>query len=693
MAFHISPGVYWTEVDLTNIVPSVSTSVGAIAGVFRWGPIGKRVLIDSEAKLAERFAKPTNFNAETWFSAANFLSYSNALEVVRAANTSANSTSIANATLSAVALANTVATPSNTQLASSVVRNDDDYASKTFDAGVNYVARWAGDLGNSLKISVCDSANAYQTTFDLTPNSSIDDTETKITWVVGSNTALVSVIPSGGGSANQTGEVVDDVIDRIQNGDYVKAGNSTIGYQYMKVTDVGDKTVDGGNSSVTISFESTFNLSSNVSTSTFDKYWEYFQTVDRAPGTSAFQSVNGNTVVRDEIHVVVADEDGKFTGTPGTVLEVWEGLSRNNEAKDESGRSIYYKTVLNESSRYVWWANDLSTGASANSAAIVNSTSTKASTLSFKGGQDGLDENNVPLSTIAMGYDLFASADDVDISIVLQGVAKGGSNGTGLANYIINNIAEVRKDCIVLISPEKADVVNAYGNELDNLLAFRASLTNSSYAVLDSGYKQQYDKYNDLYRWVPLNGDIAGIIARTDNIADPWYSPGGYNRGTVKNIVKLAWNPGSVAIRDALYKADINPVTSFVNQGVVLFGDKTLLGRSSAFNRINVRRLFIVLEKSIAKASAALLFEINDEFTRAQFRNMVEPYLREVMGRRGITDFKVVCDETNNTPEVIDSNGFVGDVYIKPARSINAIQLNFVAARTGVEFSEIVGSF
>lgn len=693
MAFHISSGVYWSEIDLTNIIPSVSTTVGAIAGVFRWGPVGQRTLVTDEAGIVSTFGKPTNLNAKTWFTAANFSSYSNGLYIVRAANTSANSTNISNVTLSAVALSNNSATPSNTQLATSVVRTTADYDTKTFDSSVMYVARWPGDIGNSLKVSVCDSANAYQTTVSLTPNSSIDSTLTSLIYVVGSNTATVQVVPSGGGSAVQTGAVVDNVINTVQVGDYLKAGNSSVGYQYMQITSVGSKLTDGGNNSVTLNFGSKFNLSSNVAVTSFDRMWEYFQVVKRAPGTSVWQSQHGNTAASDEIHVVVADEDGQFTGTQGTVLEVWDGLSRSTEAKDESGRSIYYKNVVNGSSRYVWWANDLSTGASANSTAIVNATSVKAATLSLKGGADGRDEDNVSLGTICAAYDLFTSADDVDISLIMQGVAKGGNNGTGLANYIIGNIAEVRKDCMVLVSPEASDVVNAAGLELDNVIAFRNSLTNSSYAVMDSGFKYMYDKYNDVYRWVPLNGDIAGIIARSDNLSDPWYSPGGFNRGVVKNVYKLAWNPGSVAVRDQLYKNDINPIVSFTGQAPVLYGDKTLLGKDSAFNRINVRRLFIVLEKAIARAGSALLFELNDEFTRAQFRGMVEPFLREIQGRRGITDFKVVCDDTNNTSQVIDTNGFVGDVYVKPARSINTIQLNFVAARTGVSFDEIVGSF
>jgi len=287
-------------------------------------------------------------------------------------------------------------------------------------------------------------------------------------------------------------------------------------------------------------------------------------------------------------------------------------------------------------------------------------------------------------------YSLFASPEDVDVSLILA----GETNQTR-ALHLINNIAEVRKDCLVVMSPRKADVVNNsgyVGSEMDDVIAFRNLLPSSSYATMDSGYKYQYDKYNDVNRYVAMNGDTAGLMARTDNDRDPWYSPAGFNRGQIKNVLRLSYNPPK-AQRDQLYKSGINPVNTFPGQGTILFGDKTLLAKPSAFDRINVRRLFIVLEKAIAIAAKFTLFEFNDEFTRAQFRNLVEPFLRDVQGRRGIYDFRVICDETNNTGEVIDGNRFVGDIYIKPARSINFIQLNFVAVRTGVEFSEIVGKF
>ena len=369
-------------------------------------------------------------------------------------------------------------------------------------------------------------------------------------------------------------------------------------------------------------------------------------------------------------------------------------MSRATDAIGEDGTTAFYKTVINDNSRYVWATNDRSEAVTATATSLTNSTTSLPYSKSFVGGRDGVTESNASVAALASAYDLFSDASSVDVSLLMTGKSIGASNGAQLANYLIDNIAEVRKDCVVFISPEKADVVGAAadGSQASNIVTFRQSVRNSSYAFIDSGYKYQYDKYNDVYRYVPLNGDIAGLTARSDDLRDPWFSPAGYNRGQIKNLVKLAYSP-SKTDRDLLYKNDVNPVITQPGQGTVLFGDKTALGRPSAFDRINVRRLFIVLEKTIATAANQMLFEFNDEFTRAQFLNLIEPFLRDVQGRRGITDFRVVCDETNNTPEVVDTNRFVGDIYIKPAKSINFIQLNFVAVRSGVEFNEVVGQF
>jgi hypothetical protein len=418
--------------------------------------------------------------------------------------------------------------------------------------------------------------------------------------------------------------------------------------------------------------------------------WTYASQFTATPNTSTYVASKGNNNANDELHIVVVDEDGLISGTAGTVLEKYPFVSKASDAKDDSGNSNYYKNVIASQSQYVHWLAHPATanlgsgtawGSTANSSAFK--TTTANITFSFTGGVDG----NVGVSQITTGWDLFKNAESIDISLAVT-----GTGNSTIATYVISNIAETRKDCVAFISPPSTSVVNNPGSEAAAAVTFRNSLTSSSYAVIDSGYKYQYDKYADLYRWVPLNGDIAGLCVRTDTERDPWFSPGGLNRGVIKNVVKLAWNPTKTE-RDTLYVAGINPVVSFPGEGTVLFGDKTMLSKPSAFDRINVRRLFIVLEKAISRAARFSLFEFNDQFTRAQFVSIVEPFLRDVQGRRGITDFKVVCDDTNNTSQVIDSNQFVGDIYIKPARSINFIQLNFVAVRSGVSFNEVVGSF
>jgi phage tail sheath protein FI len=370
---------------------------------------------------------------------------------------------------------------------------------------------------------------------------------------------------------------------------------------------------------------------------------------------------------------------------------MFPALSKAYGAHSENGTNIRYSSYINQNSRYIWWDSHLK---GINGAKNVNSgfnwgagAQSLPLTASLSQGRDGA----IPRSADYInGYNQFKSAESVDVSLIL-----GGGSSSTVAVHLINNIAEYRKDCIAVLSPPQAAAVNNSGYagaEVDSMVTFRNLLPSTSYATLDSGWKYQYDKYNDLFRYVPCNGDTAGTMVRTDIERDPWWSPAGYNRGQIKNVVKMAYNPNKTD-RDQLYKYGINPIVTFPGEGTILFGDKTLLSKPSAFDRINVRRLFIVLEKAIATASKYTLFEFNDAFTRAQFKAMVEPFLRDVQGRRGITDFRVVCDETNNTPEVIDRNEFVGDIYIKPARSINFIQLNFVAVRTGVDFTEVVGKF
>jgi len=410
--------------------------------------------------------------------------------------------------------------------------------------------------------------------------------------------------------------------------------------------------------------------------------WSYVAQFDSAPGTSEYAANFGSS--GDELHVIVVDEDGFFTGTAGTVLEKFPFVSKASDAKNSDGSSNYYKNVINTQSKYIWWMDhptDMSdwgsTAAVAGAFVGLNSPANVSLTVGVDAAPAAGD--------LQTGYDLFANKELVDVSLLLT-----GGHAVAVAQHVIDNVALDRLDCVVFLSPPLAAVQNNAGDEATDIVTYRSSTLNrsTSYAVMDSGWKVQYDKYNDTYVNIPLNADTAGLCARTDQTNDPWWSPAGFNRGAIKNCVKLLFSPNQTD-RDTLYKNGINPVVSFPGQGVVLYGDKTLLAKPSAFDRINVRRLFIVLEKAIATAAKFQLFEFNDVFTRAQFKSLVEPFLRDVRGRRGIYDFRVVCDESNNTGEVIDRNEFVADIYIKPAKSINFIYLNFIATRTSVSFEEV----
>ena len=418
-------------------------------------------------------------------------------------------------------------------------------------------------------------------------------------------------------------------------------------------------------------------------TATFST-WTYKGYFTSAPGTSDFVTNAGGSY--DELHVAVIDSGGLFTGTQGTILETFPFVSKASDAS-VNGSTNYYKQVIFNNSKYIYATDPVdyaNTNATWGSTASTNFARLNSNQLiSLTGGTSVSPAD----SDVQSAYSLFENKEQVDISLVLTGDASIPTQ-----QYVIDNVVTPRADCIALISPPKTSVVNQAGSETTNIETWLISLSrSSSYVVADSGWKYQLDKYNNVYRWVPLNADIAGLCVYTDTVKDPWFSPAGFNRGAIKNCIKLAWNP-TKTYRDTLYAAGVNPVVSFAGQGTVLFGDKTLQSKPSAFDRINVRRLFISLEKAISTAAKFSMFELNDEFTRGQFVALVTPFLRDVQGRRGITDFKVVCDTTNNTSQVVDSNEFIGDIYIKPARSINYIQLNFVAVGTGVDFNTIVNA-
>ena len=640
MAFQVSPGVLVQERDLTRIIPAVSTSVGAFAGEFRKGPLDEIVTVSSEQELVETFGKPDSNNFEDFFSAANFLQYSNALRVVRAQNSS-----IANAVASGSAF---------------VIKNETDYINN-YATGQGSVGEWAartaGAWGNNLLVSICPSAAAYETTVVTTLGVAAVAGATSVTVTSGTNIAVGDIINFSTTASTS---------DYNDGHEYRVTAKST-----NVITIVRHPSGTGG-------LQRDVVINSNIR-----RRWRFYDQVAGAPGTSPYATSKGGS--NDEIHVIVVDEDGGISGTANTVLEVYQKLSKASDAKTPQGDTNYYPTVIQTRSKNVYWMDHNSGGSNWGNTAS-GTTFTAVTTPTLTSLQSGSDGSAVTVAQKKTAYEKFLDSETVDVGLIIA----GPGDSTHVDNVI--SIAEDRKDAVAFVSPERSDVVNVANanTQTSNVVGFYNSIRSSSYVVFDSGYKYQYDRYNDVYRFVPLNGDIAGLSARTDLIADSWYSPAGFNRGTIRGAVKLAFNPNKTQ-RDDLYRNRVNAVVTFPGQGTVLFGDKTGLSAPSAFDRINVRRLFIVLEKAISTASKFQLFEFNDEFTRANFRNIVEPFLREVQGRRGITDFLVVCDETNNTGEVIDRNEFIAEIFIKPARSINFITLQFVATRTGVSFEEVAG--
>ena len=646
MGFQVSPGVNVSEIDLTTIIPAVATTSGGIAGAFQWGPANQRILVDSEANLRDLFGDPNDDTFEYFMTAANFLAYGNNLQVVRVVGAAAKNAGDA---------------------AGLLINNDEHYDTITNFTSNNWVAKYPGVLGNSLKVSACDSAAAFSSEL--------------------SGLSGLSAAASVGATSLHLGI---GCTATLSVGDKLVIVDSGTGEQdAVKVTALSDHV---GGATATISPALTKAVSAGA---TVTRKWGFFDVVDSAPGTSKFSTEGGATSSNDEIHVVIYDADGKWSGVEGTVLEKFDFMSVASNAKTDQGGINYFKEKINRNSKYIWWGGNVGSDNGSWGEALTGGSSFGTnSTPDYSALSGGVDDNgateiNNDILDVDKGYDLFKDAETVDVSLLL-----GGPGNATNGQFLIDEVCDKRKDCVAFLSPEKADVVDVLNTttQKDNVIDYRDNQLNrsSSYAVLDSGYKYQFDRYNDVFRYVPLNGDIAGLCVRTDEVADPWFSPAGFNRGQIKRVTRLAFNPRK-AHRDELYKAGVNPVVSFPGEGVVLFGDKTLQSKPSAFDRINVRRLFIVLEKAIATAAKFQLFEFNDEFTRSQFRNLVVPFLRDVQARRGIFDFKVVCDESNNPGSVIDRNEFVADIYIKPARAINFITLNFIATPTGVDFTEVGG--
>ena len=700
MSFLKSPGVHVREIDLTTIVPSVPTTIGAIAGAFQKGPVNSVVTIGNEDDMVKIFGKPQNNSNqfETFFTASNFLQYSDQLKIVRCES------GVTNAVASGTAF---------------IIRDDDHYED-SFKDGQGSVGEWAartaGIHGNSLGVSICANSTAFE--------------ELAVTTTSAEEAIGQTVI-----------SVTDGTVFTIH--DIVNFGEA-LGFEYQVTA--------ADASTITIKLKDDPNgsgLQSTIATATnIRRRWRFYDLFDAAPGTSDFATQNTRGT-QDELHIVVYDQLGEISGFAITsngnrtnaVLETFANLSKNSVGKSPQGDSTYYVDKIFRTSNFVYsmdhntagtnWGTDFTgeeseivmedggsdgAGTNAGDNVVLDATGTSNENENGKiqleaGGnsyaaldtptttnlKNGTDDYAVTAGELQIGYDNFDDVESIDVNLILGG--KGGGAGDSASTQdthvtMLTALTDKRRDCVAFVSPYRSATVGISSSitATENVVEAFDLCPSSSYMVFDSSYKQMYDKFNDVFRFVPMNGDTAGLCAFTDNVADPWFSPGGFNRGNVRGAIKLSYNPKK-SERDQLYGARVNPIVDFPGQGVVLFGDKTALAKPSAFDRINVRRLFLVLEKAISTAAKFSLFEFNDEFTRAQFRNLIEPFLRDVQGRRGIFDFKVVADDTNNTGEVIDRNEFIGDIYIKPARSINFITLNFVAVRTGVEFSEVVGQF
>ena len=707
MSFPISPGVNVREIDLTTGTPVVSTSIGACVGQFTWGPVDERVLITSEVNLRDTFSKPNDNNFVHYYTAANFLSYSNNLRVCRVTDDD----NAKNATTDGVG---------------KLVKNDVDYVSMDPDQGGGadatanrfWIARFPGELGNSIGISICPAdkmgadltgiinvtgtaMTGTDTAFDTELEAGDVITLSAVDYVIASVTDATNAVLKYA-PADQSGvlgvrktrtnfeKTVTGTVSMTANSNTVSGDSSNFTNEIF----VGDTIIIGTNTAevIAVTNDTSITLNGPISPSaipggtSMDSRWRFALNFDRPPTTSEF-AVTANSV-NDEAHVVVYDYRGRWTTVEDEVLEAFDSLSVAKNAKSPEGASIYYKNRINDTSKYIRFVKHQTGPTNWGDKAEDNVFDLVKGTYYYEmnGGADG---DNVSVGDLQLGWDLFNDPNTIEVSLLMQGQAPEGDGAT-LANYIIN-IAEQRKDAVALISPEFSDVVLVPGSEVRNLKTFRTSIKSSTYAILDTGYGYQYDKYNDTYRWVPLNGDIAGICARTDTNADTWFSPAGLQRGLLNSPIKLAFNPVQ-AQRDELYRIGYNSVVSFPGQGIIMFGDKTLSPKPSAFDRINVRRLFIYIEKVIGESARSILFQFNTDFTRSQFTSAVEGFLQGIQAGQGVTDFAVVCDDTNNTPDIIDSNKFVADIFVKPTKSINFIRLSFVAVRSGVSFDEAIGA-
>jgi len=580
MAFSESPAITVKEIDASGVVPNVSSSTGGTVGQFRWGPLNQATLVSNETDLVETFGTPDPTTSVDFHSAAFFLKYTNSLQAVRIGDSNCVN---AFSHDSAPGISDG---GGGTKVQITSEDNFDNQRSSLDTAKHTFVSRWAGSLGNSLKVSMC--------------------------------------------------------------------GHST-------------------------------------NTDSAFTNWAFKSNFDQAPGTSSFASTNG--AINDEVHVAIVDSDGEFTGTRGTVLETFNFLSLASDAKNADGSTNNIQDVLNRQSEYIWMpgypnhyqqANAGTAATNGKDYQIGNGGSVQEFALDSGGN------GSAGASHILTGFDQLQDKDQIQVDFLICPDTANQTENITVVNDIVSIAQGIRKDCVAVASPARANVVGAT-TPVTSSVTNAASYTNSSYLVVDNNYLKVYDKYNDNFINIPAASSTAGVMAATDANAAAWFSPGGPRRGQYLGVTGIAYSPNK-SERDTLYRNGINPIANIPGQGLLLFGDKTKLNRPSAFDRINVRRLFLVIERAIALAARNVMFEFNDEFTRAEFTGIVEPFLREVKGRRGITDFRVICDETNNTASVIDRNEFVATVLVKPARSINFVTLNFVAVRSGVDFTEVAGT-
>ena len=738
-----SPGIVVREVDLTNgRVDATSTKTGGLAAPFAKGPVESPQLIETEADLLDTYGQPypKDNHYEYWLTASSFLAYGGVMRVVRADDEELKN--------GFVGAANSVKIKSPDDYTNS------GYSENTI-AGVVYAAKNPGSWSNGIKVATIDGFGDQVLTGIVTTNVlgygsttiPIDPIDLKVGYAV-TQTVPANTVVAGAGATSVLdgyfkGQIVEvgtasitvKMISHVSGAgtetavDYQQAGT----YQFSETGNLGIHTGEirrygswRGLAAGTYSGLTTYSSSADW----FDQQqitlnsglkikWN---SIADKPGTSAYAEERNARF--DELHVVVYDDSGKITGNSGSVLEKFTNLSKAKDAQYSAGSSSYWRKVIEVGSANLFaggapvgitttgFSDDLwdvfgdggwdQDAENVTFSSAGNYVGTLAGGKNYNGVTDINATNalNLDIGALSEAYDYLKNPEEIDVDFLLQGCSNHGKNETqALGNKLIE-IAEFRKDAIAFLSPWRGCFLSASGDGeslqfktdtvTHNLVSYYSPITSSSYAVLDSGYKYMYDRFNQQFRYIPMNGDIAGTCARNDINNFPWFSPGGTARGAILNAVKLAYTPNKIH-RDKLYSNRINPIITSPGAGIILFGDKTGLGRSSAFDRINVRRLFIFLEKAIAAAAKDILFEFNDEITRINFINIVEPFLRDVQSKRGIQDFIVICDETNNTPAIIDSNEFVADVYIKPARSINFIGLTFVATRTGVSFDEVIG--